>query len=109
MVQLYKLRSGIVHAASAKAPDHAEIRAVRGLAERMAAGKYVSVDVMADWLRDYLLDAGESLPARTDEPIPRKRLEELSRLLRGEFPSASADQRHQAVRSLGYAASITGL
>lgn len=108
VVQMYKLRSGIVHAASAKLPDHTEIRAVRGLADRMATGKYVSVDVMADWLRDYLLDAGESVPARTDEPITRKRVDELSRLVRGEFPSASADERRQAVHNLGYAASMTG-
>jgi hypothetical protein len=102
LARLYKLRSGIVHTASSEMPDLADIAAVRSLAERMVSGKYVSVDVMTDWLRDYLLDAGEPIPSGLDETLSRDRTTELSQLLRREFPSASAGERLEAVRNLRY-------
>jgi hypothetical protein len=86
-------------------PGLADIATVRSLAERMASGKYVSVDVMTDWLRDCLLDAGEPIPSGPDETLSRNRTNELSQVLRREFPSASARERIEAVRNLRYAQS----
>jgi hypothetical protein len=100
LVRLYKLRSGIAHAASAQMSDLSDVRAVRSIAERMAGGRYVPVEMMTDWLLDYLLDAGEAAPASPHESLPRERSNALSQLLRSEFPSASAQERQEAVRNL---------
>jgi hypothetical protein len=48
-MRLYKVRSAIVHTATSEMSELADIAAIRSLAERMADGKYVSVDVMSDW------------------------------------------------------------
>jgi hypothetical protein len=108
LVQLYKLRSSIVHTATPVLPRPADIAAVRSLAERMASGKYVSVDVMTDWLRDYLLDTGAPLQPTLFESLPKHITSQLSEILKREFPSASAKERQQAVLDLGDVTSITG-
>lgn len=107
LLQLYKLRSGIAHGVSSEIPRPDDIAAVRSIAERMGTGKYVSIGIMTDWLSDYLLDAGESILFGPDETLPRNRVNELVRLLGREFPSASARDRHEAVRNLRYTPAAT--
>lgn len=108
LMRLYKVRNAVAHAVSAEVPSLEDIAALRSIAERMVTGDYVSVDVMTDWLRDWLLDAGEAIPSRPGETLPADRANELSRLLRNEFPRTSPEARSEAVGNLGYANTVTG-
>jgi hypothetical protein len=102
LARLYKLRSEIVHTATSRMPKRADVAAVRSLADRMATGIYASVDVMTDWLRDNLLDAGEYIPTRPGQRLPPERARELVELLGTGFPRTPASERQEAVRNLGY-------
>jgi hypothetical protein len=63
-MRLYKVRSAIVHTATSEMSELADIAAIRSLAERMADGKYVSVDVMSDWCDDHWRAVGAAARGR---------------------------------------------
>jgi hypothetical protein len=98
---IYNLRNQIAHRASpSKPPSRDQVQALLGLAERMASGRYVSIDQMTEWLSEWLKDHPRNAPANDDEARQSAMATMLVLLLASQFPSASLEARRAAVGNL---------